>query len=149
MIAALEQLAARRREQGQGAGRGQDALLAALVNCGFPESGHNANALTVCSLFARQAGFRWAGGMTFGGANGLGEKPLAEWGGRTADIRMALNQAAAALAQGQAIPVEAQARAAKSAIPPSLYLRIANLGWKFLARPYGAAKNLRCHPYRN
>ncbi len=49
---------------------------------------HTANALAVCELFARQAGFAWAGSLALGAGEGLIHgRPLHELGGRVGAVR--------------------------------------------------------------
>jgi multimeric flavodoxin WrbA len=122
-------------------------LFAAIANCGYPEAHHCAPALAICESFARQAGFAWAGGLALGGGGMLNGVPLAEGGGKTLLMRNALDLAAEALAQGQAIPGAARETLAKPLIPPWTYRLMSGLGWILGARGHGAVKLLRRKPY--
>jgi multimeric flavodoxin WrbA len=122
-------------------------LFTAISNCGFPEASHNVTALAICETFARQAGFQWAGGLALGGGHGLGDKPLADWGGRTIRMRKALELAATELSQGKAIPKAAQDLIARPVIPASLYRLAGWYGWGKMAKVYGAGKTIRRQPY--
>jgi hypothetical protein len=144
VIEALERIAEHRREQDVS----RQALFAALVNSGFPEAHHNAPALAICEVFARQAGFEWAGGLALGAGGIVGGVPLAEGGGKTMLMRQALELASEALAQGQAIPAGAQELLGKPIIPPWAYRRMGDLGWIMGAKEFGAVKRLRRRPYR-
>ena len=99
VIEVLERIALERQ------GRVTGQLFAAIANSGFPEAQHNATALAICETFARQTGFTWAGSLALGAGEGMvhGE-PLAEMDGRVTALRQALNLAAEALANGNAIP---------------------------------------------
>jgi len=44
----------------------ENKSFAAIANCGFPEGMHNDTALAVCRILARQAGFKWVGGLGMG-----------------------------------------------------------------------------------
>ena len=143
VIETLERIAVHR--QGQENTRRQ--LFAAIANCGFPEAHHNATALAICETFARQAGFAWAGSLAVGGGEMVQGMPLAELGGRTISLRKALDLAAEALAQGQAMPKAAQDILEKPVIPPWAYRLMGGLGWKQRAKRYGAQKSLKRRPY--
>jgi len=147
VIGSLEQIAIHRQNRNQQ----HKPIFTAISNCGFPEATHISNALAVCEIFAEQAGFQWAGGLALGGGHGLGDKPLEEWGERTANIRKALNLAADTLAHGQQVTKEAQAIMSKPLIPswfPFWAFRlIGGFGWKQQAKQYGVHKSLDRQPY--
>jgi multimeric flavodoxin WrbA len=142
VIAALERIAAQR------AGRATRQRFAAMVNCGFPEQHHNATALAICSEFARQAGFAWAGSLSLGAGEGMVHgTPLNELDGRASVLKQALDLAAEALAQGQAIPRAAQALWDKPFIPGWLYRLMGIYGWRQQAKQYGVENMLKRQPY--
>lgn len=144
VIEVLEQIVAHR--QGQEQPRRQ--RFAAIANCGFPEAHHNVPAQAMCALFARQADFTWAGSLALGGGQGIvSGAPLTEMDGRVDHIKAALQQAAEALAQGQAIPAEAQDLAAKPVLPAWMYRLMGGFGWRMQARQYGVQKQLKRQPY--
>ena len=143
VIVALEQIADRPAGKG-----GSRPRFAALANCGFPEADHNRPALAVCETFARQAGFEWAGALALGAGEGLVHgQPLAEAGGQAIPIKRALDLAAAALVQGQAIPAEAADLLARPIIPGWLYRIMGVYGWWQQARQYGVQNVMRRRPY--
>jgi len=141
-VEALELIAAHR--QGRAA---RPPLFVAIANCGFPEAGQAATALAICAAFARRAGFAWGGGLALGGGELVGGVPLLEGGMRTLRIRRSLDLAAAALAQGQAIPQAAQDGLQKPLIPHWLYRLVGGFIWRHRAKRYGAEKRLRQQPY--
>lgn len=142
VTAALEKIAVRR------AGRAARQRFAAIANCGFPEAAHNATALAICSEFARQAGFTWAGGLALGGGEGLIHgTPLNELDGRAIPIKKALGLAAAALAEGKPVPQAARDLMAKPVIPGWLYCFFDDYGWKQQAKHYGVDKSIKRQPY--
>jgi hypothetical protein len=73
--------------------------------------------------------------------------PLAEGGGKTLLMRQALDLAAGALVQGQAIPVEARDALSKPVIPHWVYRLMGDLGWILGAKEYRAIRRLRRKPY--
>ncbi len=140
---ALERIAAHRRHRQ--AGRRQ--IFAAIANCGLPEVDHTAPGLAVSQAFARQAGFAWAGSLALGSGEIINGLPLVEGGGMTLRIRLALDQAAEALAQGQTIPEAARVMLARPIVPHWLY-RV--MGWWRTirwAKGHGATRLLRRRPY--
>jgi hypothetical protein len=62
-------------------------------------------------------------------------------------VRAALERAAEALAQGQAIPKEARNGLAKPVIPHWVYWLMSWLRWNNEAKAYGAQKTLNRKPY--
>jgi multimeric flavodoxin WrbA len=143
VVATLERIAARRNGKCVDGGR-----FAALVNCGFPEAAHNRTALAICQTFARQAGFGWAGALALGAGEGLVHgAPLAQAGGPAIPIRKALDLAAAALAQGEAIPQSAVDLLAKPIIPGWAYRVMGIFGWRQQAKQYGVQNSMRRKAY--
>ncbi|MFZ5910358.1 MAG: NAD(P)H-dependent oxidoreductase [Chloroflexota bacterium] len=147
-IEALERIAAHREAQGDGTHPTPRQLFAAIANCGFPEAHHNDTALAICTTFARQAGFEWAGSLALGAGEGMVHgAPLNEMDGRAIPLKKALDLAADALAQGQAIPQAAQALWDKPFIPPWLYRLMGSFGWRQQSKRWQADKMLKRQPY--
>jgi hypothetical protein len=145
VIEALERIAAQRTGQKDG---GKLQKFAAIVNCGFPEAKHTANALAVCATFARQAGFEWVGGLALGGGEGMVHgASLAELGGRAIPLRQSLDLAAEALLAGDPIPQAAQALIEKPFIPSWLYRIFGGYGWRQQAKRWGMQRELMRRPY--
>jgi multimeric flavodoxin WrbA len=148
-IEALERIAARRAANTP-ANQDQtySQLFAAIANCGFPEPRHNETALAICANFARQAGFIWAGSLALGAGEGMVHgTPLHEMDGRVIPLRKALDLTAEALAQGQAVPEEAQKLLAQPFIPAWLYRWMGVYGWRQQAKQYGMQGSLKRQPY--
>jgi multimeric flavodoxin WrbA len=144
VIEALERITAHRK----GHARTHRQLFAAIANCGFPEAFQCNTALSNCERFAQEAGFTWAGGMALGAGHMLDGVPsLAEGGGMTMMMRQNLEQAANALAQGQAIPQAARDGLAKPVIPHWLYRLSGWWRWIQKAKANGARKLLKRQPY--
>ena len=146
VINALERIAARHASQSE---TGPHPLFAAIANCGFPESGHNATALAICENFARLNHFQWAGSLALGAGEGMVHgTPLNELDGRVIPLKKALDLAAESLAQGMTIPQEAQALLAKPFTPAWLYRAMGVYGWGQRARQYNAENLLKRQPYK-
>jgi len=143
VIEALERIAAHRQRRDQS----HRQLFAAISNCGFPEAYQTATALAICGTFARQAGFEWAGALALGAGELVNGAPLVESGGKTILMRKALDLAAEALAQGQAIPKTAREGLAKPIVPHWVYWIMGWLRWTTSAKHYGATKLLKRQPY--
>lgn len=142
VIAALEKIAAHRKVNRS------HTLFAAISNCGFPEAKHNNTALAICSEFARQNGFTWAGSLALGGGEGLVHGiPLNEMDGRAIPLKRSLEIAAEALTAGQPIPQLARDLLAKPVIPNWMYKLFGGYGWKHQAKQYGVQKILKRKPY--
>ena len=73
--------------------------------------------------------------------------PLNELDGRAIPLKKALDLAAESLAQGIAIPSEAQTLFSKPFIPAWIYLAMGVYHWKQQAKPYTADKLLKRQPY--
>lgn len=122
--------------------------LAVIINCGFPESTHNAIAERICCRFAAETGITWAGSLCMGEGGALNGKPIVA-GGLTRPLAAALDCAAAALTAGQAVPAEAAALMAKPIIAPKLYLFAAKIGWWRVAWKNRVLTRLAARPYVN
>lgn len=146
-IEALERIAAHRAS---GVGTNvQQQLFAAIANCGFPEAHHNETALAICASFAHKAGFNWAGSLALGAGEGMIHgMPLNELDGRVIPLKKALDLGAEALAQGKAIPPEAQKLLSKPFIPGWIYRWMGIYGWRQQAKRYGMERNLKRQPYK-
>jgi len=147
VIRMLERIAAHRRHEAPGTRSGAQRFMA-VVQCGFPEVGHNDTALAICRAFAREAGFTWAGGLALGGGHGLVQsKPLDSLGGKAAHLRKACALTAASLVSGRPVPAEAVALLARPFVPAWLYRLFGNLGWRLDARRQKTSGQLRHRPY--
>lgn len=139
VVRTLEHLAERKVGSGQ--------ALVAIVNCGFPEAEHNGLALEMCELFAREAGFHWAGGVALGMGEAISARALRDAGGMVHNVVRALDLTAAALDQGDDVPDEARALIRKPFLPAMVYLWMGNSGWKRQAGENGVANRLYARPY--
>jgi hypothetical protein len=100
----------------------------------------------MCRVFARQAGFVWAGGLGLGGGEAIGRKPLEEAGGVTRHVRRGLDLAAAALVADETVPEEAQALFARQMVPSRVYTTLGDIGWLRTARKKGTLRRLWDQP---
>jgi len=123
-------------------------VMMAVVNCGFPESGQTATAITICSIFAKKMGFTWAGGLPMGMGGVVQGKDLEEVGGMMRRPRQAFDLAADAVANGREIPLEAVRLLAKPIIPSWLFLMMAGRMWKKEAVANGCEDRMGDAPYR-
>jgi hypothetical protein len=148
VIRTLDRLA----EAHRGRAAASKPRLAALVQCGFPETHQNAFALDVMRRFAETEGFDWAGGLALGMGGAASGRPLPEKpAGLLRNVLLALDRAAAALAAGGRIPDEVTALLAKPMMPKKFYFLAANWGWRRQARKNArkSAKpvDLKAKPY--
>ena len=143
VIRALEAIAAHRRAPGRRGGQ----RFVAITNCGFPEAAHTDVPLAICRHFAAEAGFRWAGGLGLGGGGAVEGRRIEQAGGMVRHVRQALDLAAAALADGHAIPHEAGELFARPLMPSGFYRLAANVGFIVQAWKSGVLSRLRARPY--
>lgn len=149
LIRALELVA----EEGQtvsGAPRFADRAgrrIAAVVQCGFPETHQNRPAVEVMKKFAEDAGYHWAGGLALGMGGAVGRRPLDTPKGMLRNVARALDLAADSLAAGGDLPEDATRLMAKPLMPRWLYFAAANFGMKRQARKRGAGKRVYGRPY--
>jgi multimeric flavodoxin WrbA len=122
MTRALELIAKHRRMSGQP----RLQRLFAIANNGFPESYQNNLALSICRNFAASSDIIWMGSLAMGAGEIIcgGEplKPRSAQGFPLTHITGALNAAADALAQGQAVRPQAIRGIAKNPIPYTPFL---------------------------
>jgi len=121
--------------------------LAAIVNCGFPETAHCRPAGEIMRIFAAQAGFRFLGCLAAGMGGAIGNRPLAKAGGIVRHQLKALTQAAAYLAEGKEIPAEVIGLMGKAMMPLWFYNLVGNWGWKRTARKFKVSGRLHDKPY--
>jgi hypothetical protein len=121
--------------------------LAAIVNCGFPETVHCRPAGEILRVFASQAGFRFLGCLALGMGGAIGNRPLAKAGSIARHQIKALGLAAAALAEGKEIPAAVIALMGKPMMPRWFYNWMADLGWKRAAKKAGSSGRLYDKPY--
>ncbi len=121
--------------------------LAAIVQCGFPETVHCRPAGEIVRIFASQAGFRFLGCLAFGMGGAIGNRRLAKAGGIVRHQVKALGEAAAFLAEGKEIPADVIARMGKPMMPRWFYNFVADRGWKRTAKKHGTSGRLHDRPY--
>ena len=143
VVRLCERIAARRGGQRPAA----RPRLAALVQCGFPETIQNQPAIDIMRRFAELAGFEWAGGLAMGMGGAVEGRLAGKPSGMLRNVVRGLDLAAAALAEGNPIPPEAVEAFGRSLMPTRLYFAVANLNWKRTARKTGRGIDLYARPY--
>jgi hypothetical protein len=133
------------RRQGRPADAGQ--ALAAVVNCGFPETVHCAGAAEVTRIFAGQAGFRFLGCLSLGMGGAIGNRELLKAGGVVRHQIKALDQAAGHLAAGGEIPAAVIGLMGRAMMPRWFYNLASDWGWKSAARKNKVSRRLNDLPY--
>jgi hypothetical protein len=116
--------------------------LAAIVNCGFPETAHCRPAADIVRLFSAQAGFRFLGCLATGMGGAIGNRPLGKAGAIVRHQRRALDRAAAFLCESREIPADVLALMGRAMMPRWFYNFVADRGWKKAAKKYGTANRL-------
>lgn len=143
VIEALERIAAHR----QGRNSSHRQLFTAIANCGFPEAIQCDIALANSAIFAREAGFEWAGSLALGAGEAINGASLVQLGGQTIRMRQSLELAAEALAQGKDIPQDSRESLAKPVTPDWFYWFTGWLRWNRTAKRNGAKQLLNQQPY--
>lgn len=121
--------------------------VAAVVQCGFPETHQNRTAVDIMKQFAKEAGFEWAGALAMGMGGAVAGKPLDKAGGMVRNVVKALDLAAGALLEGRNIPEAAAALMGKRLMPAWLYTFVGNRGMKRSAKRHGVLKRANARPY--
>lgn len=135
--------------QGVVAARGHRAPplgVAAVAQCGFPESTHALPVLAQLRLFAHEAGAEWRGGLALGAGEALHGRDPDTAGGMARHVVAALDRAAPALARGAPVPPDAIDEMARPMMPAWLYRLVGSLGWRLEARRHHADAPLDARP---
>jgi NAD(P)H-dependent FMN reductase len=134
-------------ERRQGRQNPPPQAMAAIVNCGFPETAHCDLAQEMIRIFSKTAGFRFLGCLALGMGGAIGNRDLAKAGGMVRHQVKALAQAAACLADGQEIPAAVIGLMGKAMMPRWLYNLAADWGWKRSAKKSKTSRRLNDRPY--
>jgi len=140
---ALELVARARRSEAVG------SAFVPFINCGFPEPEHTRTALRSTRLFARAAGYRFAGGLPLGGGGVVTpERSLDEERPPVAHVVRAITLAADALSSGSAVPASAVESLLHPALPDALYRFMGDVGFRWQAHALGTSqRELRARPF--
>ena len=141
VVLALEKIAEHRKTDPAA----RRSRVVAIVNNGFPDSSQNSTAVAICRQFAKETGLDWAGGLMLGGGAMINGAPL-EKAPMVKNVKKALEYAADDLLKGRAVSEAAVELMAKPIMPKWLYTMFANMGWKSMAKKYGAQKKLKEAP---
>lgn len=133
------------RRQGR-AGEARQGL-AAVINCGFPETAHCRLAGEIVRNFAVQAGFRFLGCLATGMGGTIGNRPLATAGGVVRHQVKALGLAATSLAKGTEIPETVIGLMGKAMMPRWFYNWMGDWGWRRAAKKNGVSGRLPEKPF--
>lgn len=93
----------------------------AILNCGYPESGHNAVAIGICRQFVQESGFDWAGSLALGMGVAIDGVPLERIRCMAGNIKKSLMLTADALIDGKALPSQAVELMARPIMPMWIY----------------------------
>lgn len=121
--------------------------LAAIVNCGFPETVHCTPAREIVRIFSKQAGFHFLGCLAVGMGGAVGNRGLAKAGVIVRHQVKALARAADRLAAGEEIPATVIELMGKAMMPRWFYNWVADRGWKRSARRSHVIQSLDDKPF--
>jgi hypothetical protein len=142
LIRFLEELHERRRT----AAPAQVSDLAAIVNCGFPETRQCQPAADIVRQFAECSSFRFLGCLMLGMGGFVSGRDLEKTGFMMRHQRQALRESASTLAEGREISAATLARFGRPLMPRWLYTTVANRNWKRMARRFKASAHLYDRP---
>ncbi|MCA9618641.1 MAG: flavodoxin family protein [Myxococcales bacterium] len=117
-----------------------------IVQCGFPEAGHNALAVDILADAAGRIGMPWVGHLAMGGGGIIDGMPLKERGGVVHHQAAALDAVAARLDEGGTVDEAMGQEFATPAIPGAAYRAIGQVGWVALALKHGSLLKLWDRP---
>lgn len=141
LVAVLEWVAAR------GLQVDRAVRVAALVNCGFPEAVQCTPALSVTRRFAEETGMSWVGGLALGAGAAIDGRALDGVGDLARSMRLALDLAAEALAEGRPVTREAVKTMATPMMPARVYRLVGDRGFRSRAKAQGTESRLADQPY--
>jgi putative NADPH-quinone reductase len=150
LIQALELVADFRKGAGTDSTHAADSRvqkLAAIVQCGFPETLHNQPAVDILRQYAHETGFAWAGALALGMGGAVGGRSLEKAGGVVRNVVRAVDQAGRSLAAGGDVPEDAIALMARPLLPRWLYRLAANWGFRSRIKKNKAGKKIFDRPY--
>lgn len=115
-----------------------------LINCGFPETLHNDNAIKICRFFAIQNGLNWRGGIAVGAGGAIIGKKLSDLGGMADHLMKNIKMLANRLVEDEPIQDDGILRA--QVVPTEIYSMAGNTGWEKQAEKYGVQDRLYDKP---
>lgn len=115
-----------------------------LINCGFPETFHNDNALKICRYFAEKNDLIWRGGIAVGAGGAIVGKKLTDLGGMAGNLMKTLAALADRLVDQAASTDDSILRV--QTVPTRIYNMAGNMGWKKQAKKYGVEDKLYDRP---
>ncbi|HAE43022.1 MAG TPA: hypothetical protein DCG34_08925 [Clostridiales bacterium] len=115
-----------------------------LINCGFPETFHNDNALKICRYFAKQNDLIWRGGIAVGAGGAIVGKKLADLGGMAGNLMKNLAVLADRLVEQTTTEDDSILRV--QTVPTRIYNMAGNMGWKKQAQKHGVEDKLYDKP---
>ena len=122
--------------------------LTVIVNCGFPEAEQNKIALRVYEEFAKEADFKYLGGIAVGMGGAVSGKSLSEMGGMVNDIIQGLDQAAEDILKNKKLSTYVIEKTSNPMVSQKwLYTLIGDFSWKFQALKNGVYLKMNDRPY--
>lgn len=118
--------------------------LVMLINCGFPETFHNDNAIKICRFFAIENGLNWRGGIAVGAGGAIIGKRLSDLGGIADHLMKNIKTLANRLIEDEQIQDDGILRV--QVVPTEIYSITGNTGWEKQAQKQGAEEKLYDRP---
>ncbi|TDO73379.1 flavodoxin-like protein [Halanaerobium saccharolyticum] len=126
-----------------------DKSFAVIVNCGFPEAEQNKTAFKVYEQFAKEAGFKYLGGISIGMGGVVSGRSLLEMGGMSSDLIKGLERAADDIVRSHRFSDSVIEKTSKPMISPKwIYTLVGNFSWRYQAFQNRVYRKMNDKPYR-
>lgn len=139
----------RKNKNGDHSDLKKNKSFSVIVNCGFPEVDQNKTALKVYEQFAKEAEFKYLGGISIGMGGAVSGRSLLKMGGMAKDLVEGLDRAADDIVRNHRFSDSVIEKTSKSMISPRwLYTLIGNFSWRFQAFQNGVYRKMNDKPYQ-
>ncbi|HBH13002.1 MAG: Uncharacterized protein XD91_0563 [Clostridiales bacterium 38_11] len=118
--------------------------LMVLINCGFPETFHNDNALKICRYFAEQNGLNWRGGIAVGAGGAIIGKKLPDLGSMASNLMKSISILADRLIKDEMSQDDSILRV--QVVATKMYNMTGNIGWQKQAQKHGVQDKIYDKP---
>lgn len=106
-----------------------------LINCGFPETLHNDNALKICRYFVEKNELKWRGGIAVGAGGAIAGKKLPDLGAIAGNLMKNIAVLAERIVGMEMQEDDSILRV--QTVPTKMYNIAGNMGWKKQAQKNG------------
>lgn len=149
VIRALSLISENRKNNNDHSDLEKDKSFAVIVNCGFPEAEQNKTALKVYEQFAKEAGFKYLGGISIGMGGVVSGRSLLEMGGMASDLIKGFERAADDIVRSHRFSDSVIEKTSKPMISPKwLYTLVGNFSWRYQGFQNRVYRKMNDKPYQ-